>query len=293
MTLPGGPADKLGNRYEKWWTLSELVRMLHGETDEIRIEVPGVEKAEFVVKAGALREFHQVKRQHPDGKWSLHALYRDGLLQTIGEILTDDENRFVFVSGSEAPELSGLCEAAHAADSPEEFEREFLSARRRKEALGKLQSCWKVDFQSLVERLRRVAIRTIDERNLEEKVRWGLEALFLGDPGRIMAELRAIVEDSVQRRIARQTLVELLDVRGHRLRRLRSPKEAGDAVQAATDAYLIAARNRLIRRRLVSMSAAKTLISRLGGTATDSVLTGRAGSGKTACVIEVAETLKK
>ena len=23
MTLPGGPADKLGNRYEKWWTLTQ------------------------------------------------------------------------------------------------------------------------------------------------------------------------------------------------------------------------------------------------------------------------------
>ena len=44
MTLQGGPANKLGNRYEKWWTLSEFVRMLHGSTEAIRIEDPGVEK---------------------------------------------------------------------------------------------------------------------------------------------------------------------------------------------------------------------------------------------------------
>jgi hypothetical protein len=30
MTLPGGPADKLGNRYEKLWTISEIVSMLMG-----------------------------------------------------------------------------------------------------------------------------------------------------------------------------------------------------------------------------------------------------------------------
>ena len=48
MTLPGGPADKLGNRYEKWWTVAECLRMLHGDTEAIRIEDPGVEKAEFV-----------------------------------------------------------------------------------------------------------------------------------------------------------------------------------------------------------------------------------------------------
>ena len=54
MTLPGGPADKLGNRYEKWWTVSEGVRMLHGDAEAIRIEAPGVEKAEFV-RNGPLR----------------------------------------------------------------------------------------------------------------------------------------------------------------------------------------------------------------------------------------------
>ena len=59
MTLPGGPAEKLGNRYEKWWTLSELVRMLGGETEAIRIEELGVDKAEFVVTTGARRELHQ------------------------------------------------------------------------------------------------------------------------------------------------------------------------------------------------------------------------------------------
>ena len=68
MTLPGGPANKLGNRYEKWWTVSEFVRMLDGSTEAIRIEDPGVEKAEFVVTTGSRRELHQVKLSHLNGK---------------------------------------------------------------------------------------------------------------------------------------------------------------------------------------------------------------------------------
>ena len=28
MMLPGGAANKLGNRYEKWWTVLEFMRML-------------------------------------------------------------------------------------------------------------------------------------------------------------------------------------------------------------------------------------------------------------------------
>jgi len=46
--LSGGSADKLGSRYELWWTVSELVRMLHEQADSIRIEDPGVIKAKFV-----------------------------------------------------------------------------------------------------------------------------------------------------------------------------------------------------------------------------------------------------
>jgi hypothetical protein len=48
MPLPGGPADKLGNRYELWWTISQLQRMLHGELTSIRIEDPGLQKCELV-----------------------------------------------------------------------------------------------------------------------------------------------------------------------------------------------------------------------------------------------------
>ena len=66
MTLPGGAAAKIGIRYEMWWTLSELVRMLRGDTEAIRLEVPGIDKAEFVVTTGARRELHQAKAQLPE-----------------------------------------------------------------------------------------------------------------------------------------------------------------------------------------------------------------------------------
>ena len=57
MTLPGGPTDKLGNRYEKWWTVSECVCLLRGDTEAIRIEDPGVEKAEFTDVYGMEDDF--------------------------------------------------------------------------------------------------------------------------------------------------------------------------------------------------------------------------------------------
>ena len=65
------------------------------------------------------------------------------------------------------------------------------------------------------------------------------------------------------------------------------------AVWKATKRYMVVAEQRLIRRPPVPRAAAQTLLSRLGETATDSVVTGKAGSGKTACVVEVTEALRK
>ena len=296
MTLRGGPADKLGNRYEKWWTVRECLHLLHGDADEIRIEPPGVEKTEFVVTVGARREFHQVKRRHPNGKWTLSELgsNKHRLLQAIGDALAGNDDRFVFVSGSEAPELTELCEAANDAESVEEFERTFLAAQGRKRSFERLLNCyWKCEAPTALDRLRRIEVHTISERDLEDQVRWGARALFLADPGKVLAELRAIVEVSVHRRITRQGLADELCRRGYRMRHLRSPERAGVAVQEATDQYLAGARRRLIRQTLIPRAAAEALRSRLGETATDSVVTGKAGSGKTACVVEVTETLRE
>ena len=295
MTRSGGSANKLGNRYEKWWTVSECIRMLRGDTEAIRIEDPGVEKAEFVVTVGSRRELHQAKRSHPKGKWSITALASDGLLQAIGDALAGNDDRFVFVSGSEARELAELCEAARAAKSAEEFEHAFLATnKKRKASFESLLHCyWKCAVPTTIKRLRRIEVRTIDERGLEDNVRWGTQALFLGDPGKVLSELRAIVEDSVHRTITRQDLVEELSRRGYWMRCLSSPENAGVAVREATKRYMDDARQRLIRRTLVPRAAAETLLSRLGETATDSVVTGKAGSGKTACVVEVTEALRK
>ena len=296
MTLPGGAADKLGNRYEKWWTLSEFVRMLRGDTEAIRIEAPGVDKAEFVVTAGAHRELHQVKRSHPNGKWSLAALRTDGLLEALGSHLADNADRFVFASGSDARALADLCESARHAESPEEFERHFLAAGGRQGDFRALLDCWACDVPPAIERLRRIEVRTIDERELEDKVRWGVQALFLANPRDVIKALRGIAENAVHRTITRQQLVDDLSRRGYCLRRLTSPTSAGDAVRNTTERYLDGARRRLIRQQLVAREASKTLLQRLGepgGVATDSVLTGKAGGGKTACVVEVVETLRE
>src|SRR5438552_16895019 len=113
MPLAGGPANKLGNRYELAWTVSQFIRLVHDFGTSIRIEDPGITKAEFIY-TGTHRELHQAKRSNPYGKWSLSSLGAKDieLLQTIYFQLLGNTNSFVFVSSSDARELSELAERA-------------------------------------------------------------------------------------------------------------------------------------------------------------------------------------
>ena len=292
MTLPGGPAAKLGDRYETWWTLSEFLRMLDGGTEAIRIEDPRADKAEFVVITGSDRELHQAKRSHPTGKWSLSALRSDGLLCAMGQQLTGNNDRFVFASGSDARELADLCTAAGDAESPVEFEQFFLRAQSRKRDLDKICRCWGCDSSAAYERLQRIDVHTIDEGQLETKVRLAVQVLFLNEPAAVVAELRTIIADSVHRTWTRHDLLQELEARGHQKRRVLSPRSALAAVEAATDRYLDSARSRLIGNALIPRAATQALLSSMEETSTDSVLTGKAGSGKSACVVELVDGLR-
>ena len=290
--LPGGPAAKLGNRYETWCAVAELVRLLHGETDTLRIEVPDTDKAEFVVSTGTRREAHQAKRSHHEGKWRFAALRDGGLISYIGEFLADDNNRFVFTSGSEARELLELVQAAKDAESIKEFIHSFVGETRRKKRFDTLVTDWNCEVKSAVQRLRRIDVRTVDEKELQERVRWAAMALFIADPESVLAKLRAIAEDSVHRTITRDYLVDELAKNGYRLRRVLNLQSAAVVIEKVTTRYLELARRRLIQQALVPRSVSVTLLSRLNATASDSVITGKAGSGKSASVIEVAEGLR-
>ena len=161
MPLSGGPANKFGNRYELWWTVSQFVRVLDGEADSIRIEAPMADKAEFVLTVSGKPESHQAKRSHPNDKWSLASLRDQGLLQAMFDHLSNNPGaRFVFVSGSGAPELRELSERARDAESPGEYESVFVRDKTNAGHFRKLRSFWgDADPAAAYGILRRIEVR--------------------------------------------------------------------------------------------------------------------------------------
>jgi len=295
MPLPGGDADKLGNRYELWWTVAQLERMLHGEIQSIRIEDPGVHKAEFVAQLSGYRELHQAKYSHPSGRWSLASLAGADVqvLQAIYAQLRGNKDEFLFVSRSDAGELAELAQRARGAKTPQEFETVFLQARDLHEHFERLRRAWvSSDAATAWDVLRRVQVRSTDEQSLAERVRIGAQALFLADPESVCHALRTIALDAVQQTISRDDLIERLKGRGFVLRRLTDGAQATAVVTEATNRYLGGTRRRLIRHVLLRRAATDTLLSKLGTEAGDSVITGRAGTGKTASIVDLVEQLR-
>lgn len=294
MTLPGGAAAKLGLRYERWWTLSELVRMLRGDAESLRIEPPGMDGVEFVVKVGNGRhEHHQAKRSHPSGKWSMATLASSGVLATIGKLLIGSPHRFVFVSGSDARELADLCEAAVGAESLDEFTAQFLGAKRRAAAHERLLAAWRCDRETAWDVLRRIDVHTINERQLADKVRLGLSTLVHGPLDPLCDLLAARVDNEVHGTIERGGLVNQLREAGFLLRKVSSPDAARQAVVDATDNYLAGVRRGLIQDSLLPRAKTAEVVARLTGEQPAAcVLTGAAGVGKTACVLEAVDQLR-
>ena len=298
MPLPGGAADKIGNRYEQWWTVSQFVRIIKGEAESIRIEDLTVEKAEFVITDGGCCEFHQAKRSHLTGKWSLSELGspKHQLLQTMFKQLSTSTNtRFIFVSTSDVPELRELTERATDAKDLKEFGSVFVRAKSQKQNFNKLKDFWNDNTATAYEILRRIEVRTIDERGIEEQVRGSLSALFLTKPDNVCDALRSFAQDSIHKVVNRDRLMSYLEGKGFILRRLSKPDDAPSLISEATNRYL-RARRMLIQGTLIPRSSTQEILSKIKENETngaDCVLTGKAGGGKTGCVIECVEALQQ
>lgn len=293
MPLPGGPAAKLGDRYEDWWTVRQLIRLLNHEIMSLRIEVPLLDAAEFVVTCETHIEYHQSKRSNSVGKWTLRELRSDVLSSSkIQKLLSEPQARFVFVSGSDAPELRELSERARLTQSIEEFTKVLSQDQIR--SLQLLASEWKGwDSENVYNALRRVEVRTVDEASLKDQVEARV-ALLYEEPILALDALRSTVADCIHKTLDNSTLLKELAPRNLVIRQSVSAPVAARSCVFVTDTYLSSVRPKLIARQLFTRTVSHDLASKLlsSPSALECVLLGSAGSGKTACIIETIDLFR-
>lgn len=225
MPLPGGPSDKIGNRYELRWIVRQLVNLVTGRLVWLRIEPPGEDAIEFRCRSQQGEVAYQVKRGvSGGGHWTLAALA--DVLQGFGALLAaEPELRCVFGSSHAAPELQELTERAQASRDVGEFTKRFLGAKWITKAWSDLQKRWAVGEVEAWSRLRRISVASIGERDLQENTETILQLLFNAQPETTRAVLTDFALDSVHRVIdagdvvrclARQSIARIVtaDARG-------------------------------------------------------------------------------
>ncbi len=193
MALPGGAADKLGNRYEDWWTLCRVADVLEGKASAIRLEPPGAEGegAEFRVdETGGGVWYEQVKsRGRP---WTVAALRP--VLAGFHERLAAGSNVRVIVS-SGAPEFEDLADRCRAVDPANDY-TSVLSAKQR-EHLDSVASWWQVSREDALECLRRVFVEHHPQKSLRRLVTARYERLVVGDAEAVLNQLRGWLDDKL------------------------------------------------------------------------------------------------
>ncbi|MEY6434262.1 hypothetical protein ABC977_17865, partial [Thioalkalicoccus limnaeus] len=217
MPLPGGDADKAGNRYELRWTVRQFIRLLTDEVVWIELEPIGDEgdRIEFrLCRSDRRIEAHQVKRQQ-SGKayWTIADLARANVLAGLRKHALDNAAEFIFVSTLPTKSLPELQDRAQAITDFPTFQKSLsLSLKgdfddlQRRLGVDSGEETWRAVRQS--------RWIPVDERELDDTVHALLGAYLTGDPQAALGVLSMYSLEAVHRRVTAADLLGVLAERG-------------------------------------------------------------------------------
>lgn len=312
MPRPGGEADKLGNRYEGIWTVSQLLELLTGRLTSITVEpidpatAVGIEFVTRTPSGGA--EFHSVKRQRARGEWSLAVLCqvdptgRCILGDLFGKLATDPSARCRFVSSTGANALLELTERAHRRSASDDFQQELSHADTLRgmfetHVLPRVGNDGALAF----DRLRRTAVTLIDEQTLIRHVERQIDLLLYRPDGDDPSAdtLRVTLADFVLSRlgssITDEHMLAHLASKGYHRRNWAVDPNIQARVAVAQAGYLRNVELELINRIRIPREEAQLIVDELNraGGARTILLTAPAGYGKSCVLAQIIERLNE
>ena len=291
--LPGGAADKLGGRYEDWWTLFRVADLLKGAASCLRMEPPGAAGTgiEFWVDEPSGRWCEQVKDAPAKGPWTLRRLTTEGVLPSVSAHLAAG-HRVRLVFSTAAADLITLADRARATESIEEY-REVLT-KPQQEQLEQLAQGWDVAQPVAWDRLSRVFVEHHPPEQLRRLVDLTYSMLVQGDPALVVAELRNWLDDVLHRSITGPLAWQHLKSKGFRRRVL-----AGDSTALSALANGVERHGRRVDGArptwgTVARPELDGLVQRLKSAARPPVVVvhGAAGSGKSTVAIDAVRRLQ-
>jgi hypothetical protein len=217
MPLPGGAADKYGNRYEGLWTVQCMIRILKEEFISIHLEEPGKDGSEFgLVRTDGVTEFHQVKRQNgTEGHWRISDLKNRGVLDAFWKYSANPLNRFVFISTDNVGILPELIDRASKAHDWARFSTDFLgTSKKLQKGFTDIKNyVGAVTDETVFLRLKQLAIEPISEILLRRHVEQGISQFTNGNPANAVDILAQYALEQVNIELTHDLIIEHLKER--------------------------------------------------------------------------------
>lgn len=286
--LPGGAADKLGNRYETWWTLVRLADVLDGTALRMRLEPPGLEGegVEFWVDETDLRWFEQVKLT--DRTWTVARLIKEGVLEALLSHLAET-HRARLIASSQS-DLGLLTERARATQSLDEF-LEVLTNPGRSD-FDRACRMLRREPAALWRDLKLLYFEQHPAESLRRLAQLRYSQLVQGYPDVVINELAGWLIDQLHQTVTAPMVWEHLESQGLRRRLLVGDSTTLDALAATVSRH----QRRIEATRApigeLTHPAAPMLVEQLTtGNEQIIVLHGGAGSGKSTLLGDALETL--
>jgi hypothetical protein len=146
-------------------------------------------------------------------------------------------------------------------ESWQEFEREFLSENQSRN-FATLRNLWgDCTRKEALERLRRIEVRTLDERSLNERVEVRLQALVEGNSSLASDVLFRLALDKVHEEVTAHDMWRRLEERSLRCRNWANDTHVLAKLEESNDRYLSPLRNELISGASIPREEARVALN--------------------------------
>jgi hypothetical protein len=289
LPLPGGASDKIGNRFEGYWTVDRILDIINEKLDCIYLEPVGPENKgiEFFVTKGDFKEYHQVKRQLTEGQWSINDLKK--VLNNFLEKLKDDKATCTFVSTISCAELEDLVCRSKNTTSYEKFEQYFVTSKVLKKSFKDICAIW-IDLtpEQAFEYLKRIHIETISERKLYNDILNRIDSLIVGTPDLARTALFKYVFDNVHQKLTEYDIWKHLENLDFHPREWYKDSSVWGSINEINGSY--ERRLKFALDDMIKLDSPKEIVDKIDSKSI--ILTGTAGAGKSIAILQTLKELE-
>jgi hypothetical protein len=215
-SLPGGAADKLGNRYEHYWVALRIADLLDGTATRMRLEPAGADGVgiEFEIDIDGDAWGEQTKDHGTP--WTINRLNAEDVLQSIKH-QAGLGRRFRLITSSTATSLHTLSDRAKM-ERFVDFKKSL--AAKVTDQFDDLVRHWDLPEEDAWRLLKGVCVEQHSFASLQRNTRLAFKLQYAGDPDVVIETLRGFCEEQMQQTLTAPQVAAYLESKGLRARRL-------------------------------------------------------------------------